>query len=565
MFSLLGVITLFCCQQTAVEFEIELPSYFGEFTVNADASFSAKSTQPLAAVKVSRFEIGASGAFLDSVLKDIRQRQWQPFTKTYPALSIKDWRGKVSMLDGGGFEVAFNGSTILQRIAIKETLMVVISWEAPSTYAEQGRECLNSFVIPRQWLSTQLATSDMYQGNGPRGIAQQYPGTLAINVSLKNINSSKMMDFEVVFIGDDNAPEFKWQLPDFAVNVSELINGGIHYQLAANDIQDANSANGIFRFSENDVTAFDPLWLALPAFDSDIEYTSPAWQLKLEYAPHLIAVSAPMQKVELNESARYKESLTQIVPAGKSWPFFAVANYRSTVTNDFKWFLRLDSKSKLPGSNISELLRLDRKLSDKLGAHHLPFTVASFPYSGDRLFSGLLILDEDRGWFDYPSDSHLDDVSRRVLLARSLCQYRFGIECLGQGSAKLFLTSSLAEYLSYELLLSAGYDHEASLILKYWQLKEQQSGPLPQALSLLDVNDLYGSRRLLSFGSLVWRDIALRLGAEDFNKLCRKIYTMPGYSASDLLQMLQLTAGDIDVDWQKYFQRHIFGNQNLTK
>ena len=147
MFSLLGLIAL-CSFQQGHEFDINLPSYFGEFRSDAAASFIAKSTEPLAAVKVARYDISSSGAHLDSVLSDIRKRQWQPMAQSYPSMVIANWRGKVSVLDGGGFDITTSDSIILQRIAIHETLMVVISWESPLSKSDDARKCLDSFVIP---------------------------------------------------------------------------------------------------------------------------------------------------------------------------------------------------------------------------------------------------------------------------------------------------------------------------------------------------------------------------------------------------------------------------------
>ena len=560
MFSLLGLLAL-CSFQQGPEFDINLPNYFGEFKSDADASFIAKSIEPLAAVKVARYEISSSGAHLDSVLNDIRQRQWGPIIQNYPSMAITKWSGKVSVIDGGGFEVSSSDTIILQRIAIHETLMVVISWESPLNKSGDGRACLDSFVIPQSWLATDLVVNDIYRGNGARGLSRDYPGTLAINVSLTNSETTNLIDIEVTFVGNENAPKFEWQLPELSINSRALDNGAVHYQLALNIGDDISLPNGIFRLNGNDLMAFDPLWLAIPIFADDTEYRSPAWQLSLEYAPHLIAVSAPMIKVEFDEVRKLKNSLTQIVPSGSSWPFFAVANYRARQVDGFKWFLRLDSKSKLPDDAVDELLRLDKVLDNQLGAHKLPFTVSSFPYSSDRLFSGLLVFDEQRGWFDSPTDTSIDNFSRRVHLARILCEYRFGIESTGRGSAKLFLTRSLAEYSAQQLLKKAGYEDEAKSMTDFWQSNENNAGGLPQALSLTPVYDLYGARRLLSFGSMVWRDIASLLGAEKFDDLCKQIYSKPAYSADELLKMLIQAAPD--NDWGKYFQQHIFGNQLL--
>ena len=138
MFSLLGLFAL-CSFQQGLEFDINLPNYFAEFQPDGDASFTAKSTEPLAIVKVARYEISISGVHLESVLNDIRKRQWQPMAQNYPSMAITDWSGKVSVLDGGGFDVTTSDSIILQRIAIHETLMVVITWESPRSKSDDAR------------------------------------------------------------------------------------------------------------------------------------------------------------------------------------------------------------------------------------------------------------------------------------------------------------------------------------------------------------------------------------------------------------------------------------------
>jgi hypothetical protein len=111
------------------------------------------------------------------------------------------------------------------------------------------------------------------------------------------------------------------------------------------------------------------------------------------------------------------------------------------------------------------------------------------------------------------------------------------------------------------LLEGAGYADEAKSMSDFWESNESNAGSLPQALSLIPISDLYGARRLLSYGSIVWANIAGRLGPEKFNELCRQIYSKPAYSADELLKMLVQAAPD--NDWSKYFQQHVFGNQLL--
>ncbi|MCX8266367.1 MAG: hypothetical protein OTI37_02000, partial [Planctomycetota bacterium] len=217
MFSLLGLIAL-CSLQQGIEFDINLPSYFGEFQSAGDASFIAKSTEPLAAVKVERFELSSSGAHLDSVLDDIRKRQWLPRAQSYPAMVITPWSGNVSVLDGGGFDITTSDTIILQRVAIHETLMVLISWESPLSHSNDARKCLDSFVIPQSWLASHLVANDIYRGNGAHGLAHDYPGTLAISVSLAHSNTTNLIDIEVAFIGHENAPAFEWKLPELAID-----------------------------------------------------------------------------------------------------------------------------------------------------------------------------------------------------------------------------------------------------------------------------------------------------------------------------------------------------------
>jgi hypothetical protein len=557
MIALLGIVALCSCQQ-AVDFDIELPTYFSEFVADGDSAYTAKSSEPAALVKIARFTV-SSGAYLESILSDVKKRQWLSLSESTPGMSVNEWRGKLSVLDAGGFEVEFNQSIVLQRIALSGDTLIIISWESPIAYADDGRRCLSSFGAPSEWLSVNITTSDMYQGEGPLGLAPAFPGSMVVSVSLATLAEDEMISVTVGFVPTNDALEFKWQLPAFAVN-SEMQNEySIKYQLAVGKPQASDVHNGIFRFSDNDLIAFDPLWLAVPTFDSKQPFAPPRWQLSLEYAPHLIALSAPMFKVDIDEKSGLKSSVTQIVPAGNSWPFFTVANYRALFQGDFKWFLRLDSKSKLPDVMVAQLLELDAHLTSLIGQHKSEFTIASFPYAQDRSFLGLLIFDEDKGWFDSPTDAVLEGVTRRTQLARYLCEYRFGIECRGLGTAKLFLTRSLAEYLSHKLLGASGFETDAEQLLANWQTREQQMPPLTQALSLLDINDLYGARRTLSFGALVWRDIDSKLSENAFAKLCKQIYSKSAYSAKDLQTMLQLIAPS--TDWQSYFKKHVFGIQ----
>ena len=570
MAGLLSTLLLVVAQQASpLPFEFDLPQGYAAFHPAEAGAWSSMRADGLASFRIHHFEI-ERGALPKAVAEFIRQNSWEPTLKDVPH-EIAPWEGVIDGHEAAGWVIDYrNGSqslTVVQRIAIQGDRMVMLVWEGPSPARESVEGLFDAFRIPSDWLAIPPPEVDIYRGLGPSADMQPFPGSLAIDVQVPSFSALEALDILVTYtpgLGPVADGPLSWHLPAGATALplaDDLGGRRTFYRIPLHEDAGLGSPFGITRVGIHSFTALDPQWLAVPSVADDItRLIPPAWSLQLLHPAHLEPLGGVVASKSFDESAKAIRTTFHSHEAGLAWPYFLVGDYELRQTGGVTWHLRLDSKASLEEDAMREAVRLQKALEKWMPGGSKDWTMATFPWVGDRVLPGLLVLDEQRGWFDQPVDALDQGLTRRVQLARLLCQERAGIRRHGLGSASLFLDASLAEYLSWRLLSASGNQDDADALYASWRTAETQAGPLPAPLSLLEIGDLYGPRRLLSFGPLVWRAAEQACGREAFDTLLREVLGTPGWwSTADLETRLAKAAPD--VDWEAFFLRHVYGRE----
>jgi len=554
-------------EPTTIPFELSVPSSFGAFeeSVESPGIWTSRRADGLANFQVSHLLLGSFGANPKAVAEYYRQNQWLPMLGERKH-EIVAWQGKIDTFAADGWEISYDQGThkmmVQQRLMIQGDRLTMLLWEGFAAAADDARLRLDSFRLPLAWQPIPPPDVDIYAGLGPNGTALPFPGSFSIEVRVPPAEIAAQMEVDITYVpGLAPVPsgEFLWQLPLGAVlmPVEENLGGRrIRYRVTLSE----DGSNGLTRINKDTFSALDSLWIAVPSFllESKTGFQAPAWNLRVIHPPHLFSLGAAMTARNFSESLGAFITDFAPVPAGRAWPFFLVAAYKQEQTAGLNWNLRLDSKAKLAHDSVRELIRLRKVLDAWLPGASTTWTVATFPFIGDRVLPDLLVLDEDRGWFQSPVDAQMNGLSRRTALARLLCQERFGSRLQGLGTAKLFLDASLAEYATWRLLLLSENQIDAKALLAQWQQAEALSGQLPMPLSLLASSDLFGARRLLSFGPLVWLEIEKRCGRQSFDALLTSLLQNPrSWSTADL--HAELSKIQPNEDWTTFLRLHVYG------
>jgi len=455
--------------------------------------------------------------------------------------------------------------TVLQRIAIQGDSMTSVLWEGPTAGQSHAASILDAFVMPQAWLSIPAPKVDIYRGLGPHAEAPLFPGKLEVEVFLPAFQEDAYITVRTTYtpgLGPTPNQNFTWQLPAGALaqkQEDDLGGRRVVYRIPMGEDSGFGAAYGITRLEGQEFSALNPLWLALPSPVLGMKNVQPpAWKLSVTHLANLEALSTHVVSKSFDEINKAIITEFEAVPAGVAWPFFLIGDFRLRQTAGRNWHLRLNSNATLEEDAMREIVRLHKVLDQWMPGVSEHWTVASFAWIGDRVMPGLLVLDEQRGWFGAPVDSAYEGLSRRTGLAKLLCQEPFAVRSHARGSAALFLESSLAEYAAWRVLEAAGNQADADALLASWQLHEQQMGLLPLPLSLIEVGDLYGPRRLLSFGPLVWRAIEKNCGRAAFDAILRQqLQSQSWWSTADLEAALQ-TAKPAYA-WDKFFRQHVYG------
>lgn len=570
MAGLLSTLLLVVAQQTSpLPFEFDLPQGYKAFQPSGEGAWTSMREDANASFRVHHFAI-ERGAVAAAVAEYIRENSWAP-TLANVEHSFEAWDGSIDGIPGAGWVIHYkNGAqalVILQRIIIQGDRMVMLVWEGPANAQTGIENLLDGFRLPADWIATPPPEVDIYRGLGPRAAMQPFPGSLAIEVQVHSFYELEALDITVDFqpaLGPVADGPLNWHLPAGAIALpmeDDLGGRRKRYRIPLQEEAGLGSPFGITRVGANSFSALDPQWLAIPSVAADLSSLyPPAWSLRLLHPSNLEPLAGVLAEQSFDQEKKALYTSFERHQAGLIWPFFVVADYELRQTAGVNWHLRLDSKASLEEDTMREVVRLREALEQWLPGGAESWTMASFPWIGDRVMPGLLILDEQRGWFQQPVDALDQGLTRRVQLARLLCQERAGIRKHGLGSAAFFLDASLAEYLSARLLEEAGNQEDAEALRKSWRSAEAQAGELLQPLSLHEIGDLYGPRRLLSFGPIVWQAMEQACGREAFDTFLKQAMATPGWwSTRDLeLQMKKVAP---DVDWEAFFLRHVYGRE----
>ncbi|PCJ54934.1 MAG: hypothetical protein COA70_04400 [Planctomycetota bacterium] len=576
MISLLVSLVLASAQQApSLPFDFELPQGYDAFEESDEGPSSWVSTRKDrgASFRVRHFLLGARDPIPSAVAKDIRDRMWAPRLKGIEH-EFKAWTGLVDGIDAAGWVIRYQGNrkqmTILQRIAVQGDSMTMLVWEGPYAGLDGASEILDGFHIPDTWLSIPAPETDIYRGLGASAIAPKFPGSLDIDIFAHAFLADAYFTVRLTYT-PDLAPiasqDFSWQLPLGAIEQEQQDDLGgrrIVYRIPVDEASGRGSNYGITRLQGQEFSALNPLWLALPSPAAAMpNVQAPAWRLQITHLANLEAISTSVVRRRFDESTKAIVTEFAGLDAGIAWPFFLIGDYELRQTAGRNWHLRLNSNASLEEESMREVVRLHKVLDQWMPGADSTWTVASFPVIGDRVMPGLLVLDEDMGWFTAPVDGVLSGIldgglTRRTALARLLCQEPFGARLHGRGSAAHFLESSLAEYSTWRLLEAAGNQDDADALLAHWIARESQAGKLPQPLSLLEIGDLIGPRRLLSFGALVWRAIEQNCGRTAFDAILQQqLRTSTSWTTQDLETALK--AAQPDFAWDTFFLQHVYG------
>jgi len=573
MIGLLAALVLASVQQApSLPFQFDLPQGYGAFAESMEGPGSWVSTRKDkgASFRVRHFPLGAMGAIPAAVAKDIRARMWAPRLQGIEH-GFEAWSGKVDGIEAAGWIISYKTDrsrmTILQRIAIQGDAMTMVVWEGPSAGQALASAALDGFHVPEAWLSIPAPEQDIYRGLGPSANAPLFPGRLEIDVFLHSFAVDEFFTVRMTYVpglAPISSQELSWVLPLGAIpqdQVDDLGGLRIVYRIPMDKASGLGGPYGITRLEGQEFSALNPLWLALPSPAAGMNNVQPpAWKMTITHLANLEAISTSVTRKRFDEASKAMVTEFEGLKAGVAWPFFLVGDYELRQTSNQNWHLRLDSKATLQEDAMLEIMRLRKVLDAWLPRNHDHWNLASFSWIGDRVMPGLIVLDEQRDWFTSPVDSKMKGgtLSRRTALARLLCQEPFGARLHGRGSAALFLEASLAEYAAWRLLEAAGNQSDAEALHRQWVARESQAGKLSQPLSMLEIGDLYGPRRLLSFGPLVWQAIEKQCGREAFDAiLCEKLAEGHSWSTQDL--EVALKTSNPKVDWDSFFLKHVYG------
>lgn len=571
MAGLLSTLLLVVAQQASpLPFEFELPKGYAAFTESSPATWTAAREDGNASFRVQYSELGAFGAIPEAVAEDIRVRFWEPALREVPHTMLA-WEGTIDGLPGAGWVIDYRNGlqdlVVVQRLAIQGDRMVVLVWEGPKAARGSVETLFDGFTVPAEWLSIPPPEVDIYRGLGPKADMVPFPGELTIEVQAQALIQAEYIEVTVTYAPASGIPveeSMAWHLP--AGSIPQPLQddlGGLRtrYRLPLQENAGLGSPFGITRVGTNTFSALDPQWLALPSTEAMVSrLMPPAWTLAVLAPANLEPLSTTIASTDFDAATKALRTRFRTMPAGRAWPYFVLGDYELRQTGGVNWHLRLDSKASLEEEAMRELVRLQKALESWMPGGSPEWTMISFPWIGDRVLPGLIVLDEQRDWFAAPVDVLDGAHTRRVQLARLLCQERAGILRRGMGSASLFLDASLAEYLTWRLLLEAGNRNDADTLAGSWVVAEQQAGPLPMPLSLLEIGDLYGPRRLLSFGPMVWAAIERECGRPTFDALIGGLLASPGWwTTADLEARLAEAAPE--VDWDAFFLRHVYGRE----
>ena len=544
-------------QAAELPFSMDLPDGYSAFAIPAgqQSVWSAALSDGSARFEIRHYQIAVPGALAESVAEDFRQRQWQPFLQQQNG-TLQNWAATWSGEPSAGSIIRLTSAeqavTIFQRVLLKGDRLTLALWEGATQDESLATLALDSFHAPSEWLPAPLAQTDTHRGLGPLSKLTPFPGLLEVSLDLRPNERGEYLCEIHIRDTPEGLPPFHWQLPLRAKLVSKSARY-IRYALTEDSLLDT----GMLRLGFA-LAAINPNWMALPEFDASIgALAPPAWKLNLQVAAHLGAVSVnPPIAIEQDEAdASFMIHFHSPIP-GRSWPVFVSGPLLKEEINGMPIFLRKGSRSKSYAPFLEAQSRFAAATARWLPDAPATWNTTTFAGSGTHSFPGLLLLDENDNWLTSPPDAQWQGLSRRTSIARMAAAQVFGTRLKGLGSASAFLTTSLAEYATAQLLLDCGFTADAAALRAQWVEHEKNAGDMVLPLSLTPTDDISGPQRLLHRGPLVWSAIERLAGQKTLDGILMAFLARNRpFTTEDLRDALEKATV---TDWAAFFEAYLY-------
>jgi hypothetical protein len=512
-------------------FSCTLPEGYQPFTAVAGDpdAWEAASADQVARFFVEHRLLESLGAKAELVARDQRVNFWQARFGRLEGFSAEEWKGVWGGLpEAAGFTVRYprekQAMAAVERIGIVHDHFIHFVWEGPAAGLPAALACAESFRVPDAWIPAPPPSVDVYRGMAPGTEARSYPWRLDVQLDLVPWAQSGVIEVRVratpAHAGGALPSAEAWRLPNGALSLTTAP-GEMKYRLDPLG-EPANLANwGIGVSPMSDLAACDAIWLAIPD-PGPGRFLPPAWTLEATHPGHMVLVGPNGAKPVFDEVKQYSATSFAAVPAGRSWPFFLAGRFEERLHAGIVWKLRKDAKTLTPDQPVAAIARLHAALRAWMPSVPARLSIVSFPGIGDRVLPGLIVLDENREWFSQPMDATLSGLTRRTWLARLVGASCFGVELRGSGNGAPVLENALAEYAAFRLLEAADWKKDAAALRGFWTKSEAAAGPLPMPLTLLPLEDVLGSQRILTAGALFWTQLEADTERKGLDEILRK-------------------------------------------
>jgi len=549
-------------EASAPPFRMTLPDGWAEFhRVESPAAEAWESRRDDARMLVRRFLLEAPGARPEAVAREVRNGLWRSLLEGVEH-EVRPWRGAWAGGEAAGHRIAYRhrdrAMVVLERFRVLGDVLLQATWEGPAAEAEAAEAALATFLPGPSWAPAPLPRRDPDRGRRPGSLARPFPGGLEVRARWRPAVPDRPAELEVRVRREADAEPEAGTLPWLFPEGADVLESGpleVRYRLVLSPEAPVASW-GLAPDRNGGLAALDAGWLAVPD-PGPGAVAPPAWRLVLLHPAHFTAFGPDGAVAsELDPGGEEFRTEPVVVGADRLWPGFLVGRYAEREGAPIPTRLRLDAQAVLPDEAPRLLGRLAAARRDWLGVP-APAVVVSHPGLGDRVFGDVVVLDETRGWWDAPADGSLDGEPRVVHAARLLMQQVFGGRLHGDGTAAPFLEASLAEWAAARLLERAGDSAAARRLRESWRAREGLAGPLPMPLSLLGPADLFGPRRLLTAGPLLWEAVAARVGGEDFEAwLAERARSGGRWDTADLEAGLGRLAPQ--EDWRAFLDARLY-------
>jgi len=546
---------------------MELPAGFAGF-VPADQPGTWKASAPdsQAQFVVGHLLLENAGAIPEKVELWRRDAWWEPLLSgSEGGHRSTPWKGAwAGENQAAGLEIEYSRAgrpfRILERLVVLGDHLVLANWEGPLEQRGAALRALGTFRIPPAWRPGPAMAEDREHGLGPEASILPPLGRLDLKVDLTRLRLEGRIQVDLTYApAPPAAKPVLFRIPPSGEerSVSPDGEGRFHlaYSLEWNDREAAARLGWIE--GPRCLAALQGAWVAVPVSGAGT-LLPPPWRLRVAVPAQETVLSAREPSgIHLEGKPAVRVFQFPEVSGGRSWPFFLMGQFNRAQAAGRTIHLRVGARAHGFEDPLRWLDRLTKVLEDWLPGSVPDWRAATFPGAGDRVLDGLLILDENHGWFQDPLDSDWQGQSRRTGLAEFLARIPFQLQLRGVGSARPFLTASLSEFAAWRLLQAAGRSEDAARLRRSWVDRETASGPLPRPLSALPAADLFGPARLLTRGALTWQAIEEKAGREVLDAVLQEFLARGGtWTTEDLKKALQGRQGE---GWEAFFRKHLYG------